>query len=315
MRSTIAAAFSLHLDLAADEAIRALRDAGVPAIVLKGPSIATWLYPEGTRRYNDIDLLVPVDGLPRTRAALAGLGYSGGYAPLEEAREAPGHIDHHAENWRRPGSGIDLHWRIPGMTVPAERAWELLADHVEPLPVGSRTLPVLDHTALALHIALHAAQHAGVVDGHPLRDLERLVATLPDDAWPQVERLAAEVGATGALAVGLGQTPQGREIAERHGIRGGIDDLHVALNAIGAPPSTAGLSTLGRGVLGRAPARDVARVLFPPPSLMRETHRIAGRGSAGLALAYAARLGDRLVHLPRAVVALRRARRLLREGG
>jgi hypothetical protein len=315
MRSTAVAAFSLHLDLAADEAVRALEDRGVRAIVLKGPSIAMWLYPDGARRYNDIDLLVPVEGLPAAREVLVRLGYTGGYAPLEEARGRPGHIDHHAEYWRRRDASIDLHWRIPGMTAPAERAWEVLAEHVESLPIAAqRALPVLTPPARALHVALHCAQHAGIAEGHPLRDLERLVATLPDETWPQVARLAAEVGAAGALAVGLGQIEEGREIAERHGIRSGIDDLYVALNAIGAPPSTAGLSIVAQGLRGRASARDVARVLFPPRTLMHEQHPLARRGRTGLAAAYVVRLGDRLLHLPRASVALRRARRLLRNG-
>jgi hypothetical protein len=48
--------------------------------------------------------------------------------------------------------------------------------------------------------------------------------------------------------------------------------------------------------------------------MMRETHRLARRGRVGLGAAYVVRLGDRLIHLPAAFAALRRARRLLRDG-
>jgi hypothetical protein len=306
------AAYSLHLDLAASQAVEALREAGVPAIVLKGPSIAMWLYPDGSRGYNDVDLLVPLDGLPAARRVLTKLGYTGSYAALASVAAPPSHVDHHAEYWSRPQTRIDLHWRIPGTTAPPERAWEILARDVTPLKVGFRELPVLSEPARALHVALHCAQH-GRDEPQPLRDVERLVVTLPDERWPEVAALAEQLGAVGALGIGLGRSEAGQQIAARHGIRGAIDDLHVALNAIGAPPVAAGLDTLSGAVRGRASARDAWAVFFPPAGMMREIQPLARRGRAGLAVAYARRLGDRLLQLPAGWRALRRARALLRD--
>jgi hypothetical protein len=40
-----------------------MQDAGIPTILLKGPSIARWLYPSGGRTYIDTDLLVPARDL------------------------------------------------------------------------------------------------------------------------------------------------------------------------------------------------------------------------------------------------------------
>ena len=59
MTSRPAAANALLLDLAAARASAALRDAGIRAILLKGPVIARWLYDDGSERnYGDVDLLV-----------------------------------------------------------------------------------------------------------------------------------------------------------------------------------------------------------------------------------------------------------------
>src|SRR5215213_4879318 len=100
MGAAAGAAYSLHLDLVAVQATRALEQAGVPAIVLKGPSIATWLYVDGgARPYDDCDLLVPLERFPDARRALAALGYSCRYQPLDARGTVPAHTDHHAEYW------------------------------------------------------------------------------------------------------------------------------------------------------------------------------------------------------------------------
>lgn len=59
----VAAAWTLSCDRIAAEVTSALRHAAIPTILLKGPSIARWLYPSGGRHYIDTDILVP--GHPR----------------------------------------------------------------------------------------------------------------------------------------------------------------------------------------------------------------------------------------------------------
>jgi hypothetical protein len=315
MGSAADAAYSLHLDRVSVEATRALRDAGVPAIVLKGPSITLWLYADGEpRRYRDCDILVPQDRLPAARASLAELGYTCRYAPLEPGAVLPRHLEYHEESWRRADAKIELHWRIPGVTVAPEHAWELLAADTESLRVGFGEIPVLAIPARALHVALHCAQHGGDAT-RTTRDVERLVAALPDEDWPRVVELANALGATGALAAGLAKTEPGRAVVARHAIPGGLDDLHVALRAVNAPRGARGLDTVGAALAGRATARDVVHVLFPPAPLMRMASPLAARGRLGLVSAYGLRLVGRIVRLPRAWRDLRRARRLLRKDG
>jgi hypothetical protein len=53
---------ALEQDLVTAEVVTALGAASVPAILLKGPTFARWLYAPGeTRGYADSDLLVPRD--------------------------------------------------------------------------------------------------------------------------------------------------------------------------------------------------------------------------------------------------------------
>ncbi|MCA1711243.1 MAG: nucleotidyltransferase family protein, partial [Actinobacteria bacterium] len=55
-----AALASLAVDAQTAEVVQRLHQADVPCLLLKGPSIAGWLYNDGTPRpYGDSDLLVP----------------------------------------------------------------------------------------------------------------------------------------------------------------------------------------------------------------------------------------------------------------
>lgn len=97
---------------AAAEAISVLEQGGIPAISIKGPSIAAEYPAWPMRPFCDIDLLTPHETFASARAALT----SAGYLPTEEIRRRPWPyvLYPHAEVLRHPESGvsIDLHWRV-----------------------------------------------------------------------------------------------------------------------------------------------------------------------------------------------------------
>lgn len=71
-----AAARALLLDFRAAHACEFLQDRGIPALLLKGPTIAGWLYRDGTLRpYRDIDILVAPADWSRASIALAEIGF------------------------------------------------------------------------------------------------------------------------------------------------------------------------------------------------------------------------------------------------
>ena len=104
----------LVLDAAAVEVTNKLRDARVESVLLKGPSVARWVYAEDEfRPYSDLDLLVAPGDLRRSLRVLSGLGF-------ERV-----HSDAHAELLlRRPDQvTVDLHRLIVGVGVRPEEAF------------------------------------------------------------------------------------------------------------------------------------------------------------------------------------------------
>src|SRR3954468_19053260 len=69
------AADNLRVDAATAEVARALDAAAIPHILLKGPSVARWLYPEGGRGYSDSDLLVSPSSVQAAEAVLESMGF------------------------------------------------------------------------------------------------------------------------------------------------------------------------------------------------------------------------------------------------
>src|SRR3954454_817802 len=100
-RAVVLTAHALGRDLATAEAVEALRGVGVRSIVLKGPSIARWLYDDGSPRpYGDSDLLVSPERLGPAASALESIEYS----LVLDDRLAPSGDAHHLM-WERDRDG------------------------------------------------------------------------------------------------------------------------------------------------------------------------------------------------------------------
>ena len=91
--------------------VRALDDAGLAVVPLKGPHLAERLYGDaGMRTSNDIDLLVQPEDFPRAIAVLGDAGYtSDGKAPWRNGLPLFESSLRSGDSWRPP---IDLHWRL-----------------------------------------------------------------------------------------------------------------------------------------------------------------------------------------------------------
>ena len=293
----------MQMDRAIAEVVEALRDAGIPCILLKGPSTARWLYDPGElRTYIDIDLLVPS---PRNAAGavLEPLGF----APCP--RE-PVYV------WRPPALGwmravdlarVELHETFEGIRVPDDAAWALLATHREDMDVCGAQVPVLDVAGRALIVALHAAAH-GIERAKSVTDLQRALARASLEDWAAAASLARQLDATEGLAAGLRLVAPGQALADTLGLPSTFSPEVTlrAANAGGPPLAFERLATF-RGLGPRV--RYAALLLFPPPRYIRIwAAREPGRPKT-LARGYA----SRLVRIARmtvpALAAWRRARR------
>jgi hypothetical protein len=125
----------------------------------------------------------------------------------------------HAEDFSAAVDGlgnvaIDLHWRLHGLEAPPAHAWNVLSAHRTVGEVAGRDVRTLDRAGLALHLALHAAQH-GPGDLKAIGDLERGLDRWPHGTWCQAARLAHQLRGTEAFAAGLALVPAGASLGRK----------------------------------------------------------------------------------------------------
>jgi len=303
------AAGNLRIDAATAEVLGEFRAIGVEALLLKGPSIARWLY-DGTRGYTDCDLWVRPGNGEAAERVLRGLGY-------EKAVDKGGLPDwwqEHGSDWTRSADGVcvDLHRTLPGVGVDAESAWRTLSATTETLEVACYPARALSLPARALHIALHAAHH-GPAWGAVLADLERACDRVDDTVWVQGAALAEELAALDGFGAGLRLLPAGSALADRLDLPPNRS-VEVALQARTTPPTALGFEQLrsARGPWARA--KIVTRKLVPPPGFMRHWSPAAAQGRRQLVRAYFRRALWLLRAAPRGWRAWREARREVRAG-
>ena len=202
---------------------------------------------------------------------------------------------------------VDLHTTLQGIECDPQDVWPTLAATAETATVGGIEVSILDPTARAMHVALHAAQH-GRREAATMRDLGRALALLPFETWTQAADLATRLDASPAFATGLSLLPEGEAVVTRLGLE---KDRSVTglLFADTAPTVAFTLEELRatRGPAARAAL--LARKAFPTRAHMRLYWPLARRGYLGLALAYLWRMANKLGKLIPALIAWRRARR------
>lgn len=293
------------LERAAVEVFESFADAGVTAILLKGPAVATWLYPGSLKRpYGDLDVLLAPAEVGTAERVLEDLGFAGRVFVGE--RGAPS-----SRIWSRTADDavVDLHDRLVGVELRAEEAWRVLRDETESLALGPGSVTVLHEAPRALVVALAAAEKGSAAK--PLQDLAAAVSRLPSETWQPAVELAVLLEATEALAAGLRLLPEGARLADSLRLPSS-SSIDVQLRAR-APTEAKGGALALAWIAGhdtwRGRARAVARVLAPSPAAMREAYPISRRGRAGLLAGYVWRL---IVLTPRKIVPATRAYRAAR---
>jgi hypothetical protein len=252
--------------------VRALRDRGVRPLLLKGPAVATWLYPDNprVRAYGDVDLLVA----PAERAAAEMVLTELGYAPPPRSwlRDEPPH----ALTWVRStdGSVVDLHRTIHGCEHVDEAAvWEVVSGATQTIEVAGVDVDAPSVEVRALHLALHAIPGWGE---HVFADLERAVATVDASVWEGAADAARRLGVDDELGFRLALVPGGAALAGDLGLPT-AEPKHSAL---------AFAMTLSGW---RARSRYLFQKVFPPPAYLRSVGGV-GPGRLALARAYAGRV-------------------------
>lgn len=283
------AANCLRIDVAAVEAVVALRSAGVRPLLLKGPVIATWLWPDEAwcRSYNDTDLLVAPDQLSAAAEVLSGLGYRRIPPSGLTFRHGP---PKHAECWfrERDVMAVDLHRTIHGTeTLDPSRVWEAAIQQAESIDLLGVSAETPGEAFRLLHLVLHVRPK----DGPGTRawiDLDRAIKTIPLARWRSAVLIADQLGLVGSVGPLLRRSEHGPELADSLGLPHRWP-LHLRLQYVGdGTEATAfGAEFLRIGWLDRA--RLALEWVAPSPKRLRDRWPLASRGPIGLAVVYVTR--------------------------
>jgi hypothetical protein len=254
----------------------------IETLVLKGPVLARWLYPGEVRPYGDSDLMVA----PKSRARAVGVLERLGFVEHLPWMPTPLSLDPGGTAFNRPGGGmVDLHCQLPGLDGDPAMIWERLAASAERQVIAGVELRVPDRDVVLLHVVLHAAHHANMVDGKPLEDLRRALALVEETEWSNALELARAYRGVPAFVAGLRLLPEGADLARRldlgevwsfqHEIRREDNVIAEELYAL-----------LSADVGMRRKLVIAASDIFPRPDYMRWWSPLAWHGRLGLVGAY-----------------------------
>jgi hypothetical protein len=279
-----------RLDVAAAEALEALRRDGIDALVLKGPALAAALYDADEERgYFDVDLLVAPEHRAAAGAVLSGLGYQDVSGDIG-VDDVAGIL--HAEMWSRIDEEIgnitiDLHWKLDGCKASAEACWRAVSAARSEISVAGRPAAALGPPAMALHVALHVAQH-GPDDAKAVSDLRRALDRWPLPLWLEAARLAREVEAQEGFAAGLRLIPEGSRMADTLGAGSGERALWDIEHRDSRPRGTFHLEAFNAATTWRQRLDVIRRALLPSPRWISWEMRWATRSPLHLGAAYLA---------------------------
>ena len=285
-----------RIDATTVECVRALDSAGIPHLLLKGPTTARWLYRDGTPRpYCDSDLLVPAMHRRHARTVLESLGFvdrwSGARPEADEGyavslyRPVPGATD----------DAVDLHHGLGLVTDPAVPVWDVLSRAAGELEMAGQRVRMPGEAARCLVLALQVAQD-GPIGAKALEDLRRGRRLADETTWSSACALADELGVEQAvrLACRLAGAPmQGEDVARWSDL-----PLDLRLRLRGAARGAASLAGL-RHRRGGERVRYVLRRAVPNRIFMAE--RYGARTTPALLGAHLRRMSAILLLLPRAV--------------
>ncbi|MCZ3385793.1 MAG: nucleotidyltransferase family protein [Actinomycetia bacterium] len=282
-----------------------LREAGVRALVIKGPTIAEWLYPGEERVSADADIMVSPGQYQAAVAALVSRGFVDYAEGVHDAERTPHAVTFTRTDPQVGGHTVDLHHYFPGIEVDPGVAFESLWSGRTEAQTGGVAAWFPDLPSRLLIIVLHAAR--GALTPKVLEDQRRAWELCGVELFTRSRELAEELDALAAFRVGLECVEETRHLVGELGLEAVPVPAHWALWNQGASGTAVHLEEALQRPWRERPA-FVGRWLFPSPATMRLRDASVGAGGLALTKAYAGRLRMGLRSLPGAVRAVRNAR-------
>ncbi len=175
---------------------------GIPAIPLKGPALASFLYGDMALRQSvDIDILVQEEDYRSAKRLLLSLGYQPEYQLTRRQEKA--YLQYQCEESFTLARGdtkitTELHWDIMPVKFPLKGIWE----RCETVSLAGATVTVLSPEDLLLFLCAHGSKH-GWRCLQWLCDVARLVSIHETMDWGRVMKQAKTSGCQRILFLGL----------------------------------------------------------------------------------------------------------------
>ena len=183
--------------------MRVLDRQGLPAIALKGPTLAIALYGDLVMRdFADLDILVRPPDVSRIREALIAEGYrprfldrraleSGFFQCAEEAFVARDGI-----------AVVDAHWRIVPRYFDFVDAATAVWERAQTTPLLNSSIATLAPGDLLLFLCIHGTKHGWPLLGW-ICDLAMLIRREPSMDWPSIVDEAGRLHSRRPLLLGV----------------------------------------------------------------------------------------------------------------
>lgn len=302
------AAHRLRVDGWAADVITALRAGGVEPVLLKGPVIGEWLYPDdpSSRPYVDVDLLVSPEDQPEACAILLALGFEMLDGPMPAGDEP------HARAFERisDGAAVDLHRVLHGMEgLSAHRVWQELSDGTGSLRVANVDVAIPSLTVRTLHLALHVSPRNGP-GSKAWSDLRRGLEVIDLGTWEKAARLAESLGIAHEFGYRLSLVPEAEQLVRQLRLPRVETSRYAAMRfeQEGGSGGLVSLLKLDAQTGLRRRLGYAATKLFPSDDVLRQRYRFARRSRAALLLARMWRPMSCAIGLPASLLAWRRHR-------
>jgi hypothetical protein len=206
LRTDFYANAARSLALATDllEVMDALVAQRIPVIPLKGPVLASVVYPSlSLREVTDLDILLRARDMPRARSLLANRGYQPGSILSGVLKRAYLQSECSTDFVHEDtGRIVEIHWELMPKYFPFPIMKFALQDHLNYVQVSGRVIPSFTPEVTLLYLCLHGMKHRWERLKW-LCDVAELLRVQPDLDWTHVLDLAARLRGERPLLLGI----------------------------------------------------------------------------------------------------------------
>ncbi len=212
------AARNLHMTAELCRVLDYLEGHGVSALPWKGPALSASLYEDLTaRQYDDLDVLIRVEEVPRALQLLQRIGYQPQFSlgGAEEEAYLRSKCEYALVEPQK-AVVLEIHWRIVPRYFSIDLDIAPLWERTDAITLGNSRVQTLKNEDLMILLAIHGASHLWDRVGW-ICDLSELLAPAHSLDWDWILRETKRLGCRRILMLGLNLASQllGQQIPDQ----------------------------------------------------------------------------------------------------